>query len=654
MMKLIHSFLGRRQFVIAFVSSTLSLVFGRVARAFDLLFQKSRSEASGKPGADEKNSLKGIVVYYSATGNTAKVANAIYKGMKSLIACDVAPIKKVKPEDMGMYDVMALGCPVWAHREVIRTKILTHDMPRMDGKHAILFGTHGALPAGQFWGMSRNILKKGMTIIGWNDWCGPDLMLGHTAQPHTNFGHPDEIDLMEAEAFGRQMAEYSIRIYAGERDLIPEIPKPPKEETSLWSPWIVDGNIRNPPQPPEGSLPKFDLTKCVYPRCDQCIGNCPVNAIDFSVITPASTIDSPLIVKDACQNCGGICQMVCLYDAIEYEHGRIKLEIDMTNCIYPDCTLCIDGCPQDAIDFSKSPPVIHNWCEGDNLCWAICPKDAVIISNIETAEAFGGRRQMQIRGGVTAGTPPTEGSGEAAQGPVAGGPMAPSPPPKFRPLIREEDVGSRGPTWLFTNVPRFVQNKEDWPYEMDAGLNLFTQSNSLTAQAQELQPLSKTSLIQELLKTYSLPMGPVTANDIPRIKAVIRQVLNRISESIKAEGLAGNKADIQPVISAIVTFQDWLKRQGCVKRASNWYVNAIDNYDDDIFISHPGQVPFDILFNMGENVEKEDSLYRLMIFVNTVDLLKFASLAENRTIIIWPSYRPAPYLVPSHNEGGGS
>jgi formate hydrogenlyase subunit 6/NADH:ubiquinone oxidoreductase subunit I len=324
--------------------------------------------------------------------------------------------------------------------------------------------------------MSRNTLKKGMTIIGWNDWCGPDLMLGHTSQPHGNFGHPDEIDLSEAEAFGRQMAEYSIRIYAGERDLIPRIPTPPKGDQSLWSPWILEGKIRNPPTSPEGSLPKFDLSKCIYPRCTQCIENCPVHAIDFSVITTADLMDSPLVVKEACQNCGGICQMVCLYDAIEYEHGRINLEIDMTRCTYPKCTLCTDGCPQDSLDFSKNPPFVHNWCEGCNLCWAICPEDAIIITNEETAQAFGGGRgQMPTMGGARAGAPGTGGqpggapmmgeAGGAAQAPRA---MGGTPhPPRFRPLIRQEDVGSKGPTRLFTNIPRFVQNKEDWPYEME-------------------------------------------------------------------------------------------------------------------------------------------------------------------------------------------
>lgn len=45
LMNLIRSLLGRRQFLIAFVGSTLSLAFGGVAKAFDLIFQTGRAEA---------------------------------------------------------------------------------------------------------------------------------------------------------------------------------------------------------------------------------------------------------------------------------------------------------------------------------------------------------------------------------------------------------------------------------------------------------------------------------------------------------------------------------------------------------------------------------------------------------------------------------
>jgi hypothetical protein len=174
-----------------------------------------------------------------------------------------------------------------------------------------------------------------------------------------------------------------------------------------------------------------------------------------------------------------------------------------------------------------------------------------------------------------------------------------------------------------------------------AVVNLFADDNSLT-----VQPKWTPFFTQELLKAYSLPAAPITENDIPRIKTVIQEVLKEINESIKSADIAKNRADVNPIILGICVFQDWLAGQGCVDQVSNWYVKAIDKYDEEIFRFYPGEVPFDIVFDMGEDVKTKDSLYRLMIFVTTVDLLRFASIIENRKVIV-SGNGEVRYLVPS-------
>lgn len=495
-MKLIRSLLGRRQFLVSFLSSFLALVFGRVSRAFDRLFQPGSARASEK-----KKPLKGIVVYYSGTGNTAQIANALYKGMKSVIDCDVAPIDKIDPSEMAKYDLMALGSPNWYMREVANTKVFTHAMPRMDGKHCIIFGTHGGEPIAQFWSMSRNVLKKGMTIIGWSDWYGSDFMTPHSSVPDGEWGHPDEVDKAEAEAFGKIMATYSQRIYAGETALIPEIPKPVAGQRSLWSPRLTNDKISFASAPPD-SIPVFDLNKCVYPRCTQCIENCPVNAIDFSVAVAAGSIiakkdvlpqekmfvmnDStgpvptvtPLVLKEACQHCGGLCQRVCNYDAIAYEGEKIKIEINTTKCTYPKCTICADECPQDAIDLTKNPPLVHNRCEAEALCWGVCPENAIEVPNMAAIQlkkgwyfkSLGMSPMGEGRGGGPeggSGGPPAMGqTGEA--GPGSGMRMM-QHPPRFRQLARSEDQANGVGVMFITDYPRVPINKKLWPYEMNEG-----------------------------------------------------------------------------------------------------------------------------------------------------------------------------------------
>ncbi|MDB9822589.1 hypothetical protein OAC89_02705 [Deltaproteobacteria bacterium] len=477
-MNVIRSLLGRRQFLIAFTSSTLTLAFGRVAKALDLLFQTDVAEASDKPVSSERRPLRGIVVYYSATGSTAKVASAIYRGIKSVIPCDVAPIKKISPEIMAKYDLVAIGAPNWYHREPVNVKMFTNDMPRMDGKHCILFCTHGTQPVALFWSMSRNMLKKGMSIIGWNDWYGDCTHVLHGSQPYITHGHPDEIDLMEAESFGREMAENSIKIYAGERDLIPRIPTPSGGESSNWSPNTNDEGQIQHGGPPPGSTPVFDFTKCVYPRCTQCADNCDVNAIDFSIITSAGSLDSPLVLKEACAHCGGICQRVCRYDAISYVGEKTIHLIDLTKCTYPKCTLCVDECLMDAIDFSNDPPVNYNRCEGGDVCWCICPEDAISIPNVAEVHLKQGWWNKRSGEGMRAQSQAVAAGEEASAAEASTQTTEPAESatarrarglPNFRLLLPAEEVGVRGQVMFNSNAPRVVLNKADWIYEVDEG-----------------------------------------------------------------------------------------------------------------------------------------------------------------------------------------
>jgi hypothetical protein len=181
-------------------------------------------------------------------------------------------------------------------------------------------------------------------------------------------------------------------------------------------------------------------------------------------------------------------------------------------------------------------------------------------------------------------------------------------------------------------------------------LTLFAESNRSMAQPQQGQPqlgqqrMGQTEMGSSLsqgLKAFSLPARPITDNDIPAVKIVIEQVLDKISEPVKT---AGRKSDYQIIKSNIVTFRDWLKEQGCISQVSTSYdIENTDKYPDHIFFTFPGQLPFDIIFNMGKDVKKP---YRLLIFITPADLFNFGSLVENKTINGIPALKnwPSEYL----------
>jgi len=386
--------------------------------------------------------VKGIVVYYSGTGKTAKIAKAICRGMQSGIECDIAPLKKVDPRTMDQYDLIAIGAPIWYFREPANVRLFIYEMPSLDGKLCVPFCSHGASPAGFFWSMVPMLQKKGLTIIGYNDWYGGADQVLHAPKPYLTDGHPDEIDLKEAEEFGREMGERALRIEAGETRLIPKLPKGPKADP-LWRPIGVFRNFPPPPSqsgqpmpaPPSPAKRIVNTEKCTYPTCTLCVDICPVNAIDFS--------KQPVVFRKSCINCA-LCDKLCPEFAIELDaetmRNRTQHIINMEKCTYPTCTLCIDHCPMNSIDFSVSPPVFKTNCEGDDLCWTICPQGAIEITNLESTHA---RLVMRREGHHFVQL--------LAEAEAKG---------RFRRLVPLDEVGWDNPLYKNPNAPRFVMEEE--------------------------------------------------------------------------------------------------------------------------------------------------------------------------------------------------
>ncbi len=252
--------------------------------------------------------MKSIVIYYSQTGNTKKIAQAIHAGIsQTKSTCDIARLKDVNPSNLRDYDLIGLGSPVFHCREHANVANFIRCMKLLDGKHAFAFYTHGTLP-GYYLAevVPAMIQRAGLLVIGWNDWFGAGY---HPVLPKPYFtdGHPDEIDLKEAEDFGREMVERSKRISLGETQLIPKLPV------------------------------GIEYYKTFFPVSD------PLDSAEGEI----------LLVR------------------------RPKFEVNVEKCNYPKCTHCIDYCPTNAIDMTKSPPVFHRECESCFLCEQTCPRGAI-------------------------------------------------------------------------------------------------------------------------------------------------------------------------------------------------------------------------------------------------------------------------------------
>lgn len=244
--------------------------------------------------------MKSLIVYFSQTGNTKKVACAIHKGVSQLVEqCDIAPIKEVDPRDLSRYDLIGLGSPqIFGVPYNVRGFI--DSMGSLQGKHSFAFNTHGALPGMFLPRVVRLLTSRGLIVIGTRDWYG-SVPIPYFPLPYFTDGHPDEIDLKEAEDFGKEMVELSRRIRAGETQLIPALPILPRREGKMTR--MVS--------------PKLNLEKCRYPECRLCMDNCHMDAIDLSV--------SPPIFARNCVPCY-FCEKICPEGAIEVDYDSAAEE----------------------------------------------------------------------------------------------------------------------------------------------------------------------------------------------------------------------------------------------------------------------------------------------------------------------------------------
>ena len=91
--------------------------------------------------------MKTAVVYFSSTGNTEDMANAVLEGMKDKGAeAELITSADFSADMVGNYDAIAFGCPAMGD-EVLEedefAPMFESCEPKLSGKNIALFGSYG-------------------------------------------------------------------------------------------------------------------------------------------------------------------------------------------------------------------------------------------------------------------------------------------------------------------------------------------------------------------------------------------------------------------------------------------------------------------------------------------------------------------------------
>ena len=121
-------------------------------------------------------------------------------------------------------------------------------------------------------------------------------------------------------------------------------------------------------------------------------------------------------------------------------HPRPRPTLNMQKCRHPECHLCMDNCPLDAINLSVSPPVFASgMCRPCYFCEMLCPEGAIEVDYVPLAE-------LEIKQAKTV-------FAEALNKAESEG--------RFRRLVPLEKVGWRTPYYVVNNKhPRYIIPKE--------------------------------------------------------------------------------------------------------------------------------------------------------------------------------------------------
>ena len=158
--------------------------------------------------------MKALVAYYSESGNTEKLAKAIYEGI-TVSGKEIGKLSDVNASDC---DVIFVGFPVQASSVPGKVEKFIKSIP--EGKIIAFFVTHGSLRGGQlaisalYYAFS---LALKMTVIGTFGCRGEvnpgiiDALLKkpeHRAwamEAQSAVGHPDDADLEDGKEFANLM-----------------------------------------------------------------------------------------------------------------------------------------------------------------------------------------------------------------------------------------------------------------------------------------------------------------------------------------------------------------------------------------------------------------------------------------------------------------
>jgi flavodoxin I len=146
---------------------------------------------------------KAIVIYYSKTGNTKKVAEAIAEELKA----ELKSVDEVEVDKLGDYQLLCIGTPVYGGSPCSQIREFLENLPDLEGRKGAGFCTMAIVGAGRTLDFIKSKLEqKKVAFVGDFSCIGQTgIFLGYGPRLWA-IGRPNKEDLEKAKSFARKVS----------------------------------------------------------------------------------------------------------------------------------------------------------------------------------------------------------------------------------------------------------------------------------------------------------------------------------------------------------------------------------------------------------------------------------------------------------------
>ncbi|MDO5715841.1 MAG: flavodoxin [Tissierellia bacterium] len=136
------------------------------------------------------------VIYWTGTGNTEAMANAIVKGAEDAGAeVKLLQVSEATEDDVKNVDRIAFGCPAMGAEELEEAEMrpfMDKVNPLLSGKHVVIFGSY-EWADGEWMRLWQDEIEETGALL--------------VADGFAAYDNPDEDAIEECEALGKELAE---------------------------------------------------------------------------------------------------------------------------------------------------------------------------------------------------------------------------------------------------------------------------------------------------------------------------------------------------------------------------------------------------------------------------------------------------------------